>query len=1139
MYKNYTQGPGILAGYIHKFLLVMNLAGQTIPARRRKIIIRINLTTLVLIVAIVQVSAAAFAQKITLKEKNATLETVFKDLRKQSGYDFYFDQEEITKGRPVTINLKNTSLSEALSACLAGQPFSFIIDEKTVIIKQKDTSQPKVTAPLKVNNVSGIVKDTTGATLPGVSVVNQTAGGGIATDANGAFKINASPGDVLVFSFIGYLKRSVTVGTETQLSVILRIAPNQLSAVVVTALGIKRSTKSLTYNAQQLGGAEVNNVKDPSFINSIEGKIAGVTINASSSGIGGATRVVMRGAKSLFGNNNALFVIDGVPLPALAPANQPTNVYGGSGATGDGIANLNPDDIESMTVLTGAAASALYGSSAANGVVVITTKKGAAGKTEINYSNNTGFLSPLMMPKFQDEYGASSPGVFDNWGAIKLITPSSYKPAVFFQTGFTEDNALNVSTGTEKSQSYFSAASLNGRGIIPNNELERYNFTARNTSNYLDGKLVLDINFMYVKQTDQNMLSQGAYFNPLVPVYLFPRTDNIANYQVYERYDPSRNFQTQYWPYGAGNLNLQNPFWIDNKNLFTNTNDRYLMGAQLRYNINSWLNIAARVKQDNNTNVSQQKLYASTSTVVSGPEGYYSDITNITKQTYADVLVNFNRDISSFNINGTLGASLQNTNYSSTGYNGNLLTVPNLFNFANINSQDPQHAVQAIQDGYMDAAQAVFGTASLSYKRLFFLDLSIRNDWSSALVNTTNKSIYYPSIGANAILSDLLRLNPSVVSFLKARASYSEVGNSPQRFISTPTYPLMGGSPVTQTAFAPSTLQPERTKSFETGINAKFLNNKISLDATYYNTNTYNQLFSLPSPLAYGGYSTIYVNAGKVNNKGLEIALGYNDKFGSLGVSSNVTFGLNRNKIVELVPSHIDPLTGARLSLDSALVSGTFVSGIQQIIKKGGSIGDLYANDFIRDYKGNVVVNPSTLQPETNTTDYTKVGNTNPAYNIGFRNNFTYKGFNFGFQVDGRFGGIVASGTQQVLDQTGSSVASAQARDAGGATLNGAIVKGVQSYYQVASTVGSLYVYSATNIRLRELTLGYTVPGTFFNNTIKSLRLGVYGRNLFFLYNHAPFDPEETANTGTFNQGMDYFMPPTLRNIGFSINAKL
>ena len=318
-------------------------------------------------------------------------------------------------------------------------------------------------------------------------------------------------------------------------------------------------------------------------MNSLAGKVAGVQINASASGIGGGSRVVMRGTKSISGNNNALYVVDGIPLSNIS-SEQPSDQYTGAGQTGDAMSAINPDDIESISVLNGSAAAALYGSQAANGVVLITTKKGSADHTSVSYSNNTTFYTPFVLPKFQNRYGSES-GSWFSWNPTEMATPTDYNVKDFFQTGYNVSNTVSLSTGNSRNQTYVSAGSVNSRGLIQNNKFDRYTFNARNTATFLDGRMTFDFNAMYSTIREQNMLSQGEYANPLVPIYLFPRGDDIDKYKYYERYDVNRNIDTQFWPLGDGGLSMQNPWWITNRNMYTTSKDRFLLGGSLKFKI--------------------------------------------------------------------------------------------------------------------------------------------------------------------------------------------------------------------------------------------------------------------------------------------------------------------------------------------------------------------------------------------------------------------------------------------------------------------------------------------------------------------------------------------------------------------------
>lgn len=754
--------------------------------------------------------------------------------------------------------------------------------------------------------VKGIVTDVKKEPLIGVNVLIKNSATGAITDLDGAFTLKAKKGDVLVVSYTGYASQEIIVKDNLPINIVLKEDLTELNEVVVTALGIKKETKALTYNVQEVKAAELVTVKDANFMNALTGKIAGVTINTTSSGVGGGARVVMRGTKSISGNNNALYVVDGIPLPNLS-STQPSDLFTGMGQSGDGIATLNPDDIESVSVLTGAAAAALYGSDAANGVVMITTKKGEVGKLSVNVSNSTTFSSPFVMPEFQNTYGSET-GEYASWGQ-KLMTPTNYDPADFFQTGYNINNSISLSTGSETNQTYFSAATVNARGLVHNNDFERYNFSVRNSSDMLNNRLHMDLSFMYMRVNEQNMLSQGQYFNPLVPIYLFPRGDDITKYQTFERYNASRNFKTQYWPYGDGGMMMQNPYWITERDKFNNNKDRFLTGIGLKFDITDWMNVSARVKYDGTKETRTKKYNASTLTLFAGSDmgAYYKDEVSTT-QIYADAMLNVDKYIGDFSLRATLGTSILDAQYAYSSLGGPLQSTANLFTYGNLNKT----GIRLAQNGYHDQTQAIFATAQVGYKSMVYVDVTGRNDWSSALAGTKykNKGFFYPSVGVSGILTELLPIKSNVLSFLKARFSYSEVGNAPQRYIPISTYRLQGsGFPETQTYEVNPELKPERTKSYEIGLNTKLFGNKIGLDLTLYQSSTYNQLFN-PEISAGSGSSSYYVNGGRIDNKGIELTVSLDQDLGPVNWTSNLTYSINKNKIKKLMPATTTPSTG-------------------------------------------------------------------------------------------------------------------------------------------------------------------------------------------------------------------------------------
>jgi outer membrane receptor protein involved in Fe transport len=574
---------------------------------------------------------------------------------------------------------------------------------------------------------------------------------------------------------------------------------------------------------------------------------------------------------------------------------------------------------------------------------------------------------------------------------------------------------------------------------------------------------------------------------------------------------------------------MQNPYWETERDMFVNNKNRYLISAALKYNINSWMNITARANLDEDNEGDNKEYYASTSGLFATAEGGYYTYHISNQQTYADMLLNINKNIKDFSIDAHIGTSILDDVYNYATIGGNLESTPNLFTLENLSTS----TIQIDQEGYHDQTQSVFATADIGYKSMIFVDGTVRNDWVSALANTEAKSIIYPSFGLSGILTDLLKIQSKGLSFLKSRVSYSEVGNAPERFISTTTYPMVSGYPQL-TSYLPATnLQPERTKSFEAGLNAVFFGNKLKLDATVYKSSTYNQLFN-PTLSASSGYSSFYVNAGRIDNQGIELALSLNQKLGPVVWTSNLDYSLNRNKIVELLNSYKAP-DGENVSLDSLNMGGT--GSYENILKKGGSMNDIYVSTLMVDEHGEIVVNVTNRTVTPNQNNYILAGHTDPNYTLGFSNTFSYKGFDLSFLINARVGGVGVSVTQAVMDAFGVSEASAVARDNGGATVNGYLIP-AQAYYQTVgggtSGIGSCYVYSATNVRLAELSLGYEIPIKDIKG-VKGVMVSLEGKNLFMFYNKAPFDPESTSNTGTYFQGVDYFMQPSLRSLGFSV----
>lgn len=1099
-----------------------------------------------MLLAICTVHGRTFSQNVNLELRNDPLRKAVHLLQKQSGYSFIYDRKLLDKEARVSLSLNNIQLKQALDIIFKNSQLTYTIRDKFIIIAPKPmrpgsaVSMPVFPGEPKaivIEDVRGRVVDSSGNPIAGVTVQVKGKTSGTATDDNGNFSIQAQPGDILVINSIGYTSQEVkVVGGSGMITVVLLTQPQEIERVVITALGIKTAERSLTYNVQEFKNEDITRNKDANFVNALTGKVAGVTINASSSGIGGATRVVMRGTKSISQNNNALYVIDGIPVP---------NNNGGSTTgpfqgvvSGEGISSINPEDIESITALTGPSAAALYGSQGANGVILVTTKKGDAGKMKIDFSHSSDFFSPFVTPKFQNTYGQADPLQMQSWGA-KLATPSSYNPKDFFQTGYNTFNSASFSGGTEKSQTFFSVGSNNAEGIIPNNTYDRYNAYLRQNVNFTKN-LSVDFNAMYVKSQDENMIAQGQYHNPLVPVYLFPPGDDIQKYQVYQRYDPSAKLPLQFWPFGNQGLEMENPYWITNAESNRNKIDRYMLSLNATYKILDWLNIAGRVRMDNSNMVNEVKRPAGTDGLFASSLGFYSLAKTNLKSTYADLIASIShRIMPDLNLESNIGASILNEKSDVLSAGGNLTKLANFYTIENTGSL-PTAGYGPITP---HEEQAVFATAELGYKRWLYLKLTGRNEWSSALAGANIKSYFYPSVGLSSVLSEALHLPKDVLSYAKVRFSYAEVGNAPAPGITNQTFPLVQGGANTYYPAPFPEFKPERTRSYEAGLELKFLRNKLSFNATLYKSNTYIQLLDYTSNSTL--FTDYYYNAGDIENRGIEASLGYNNNFGGLTWSTNAIFSLNKNIVKRLSEGYVNPATGEVFGRDS-IRNGTIGNDLINILAIGGSMSDLYITQVLQeDNQGFLYVDPASGNIGKTNIPARYIGSAAPDFNIGWRNSLSYKNVDLSFLVDARVGGIGISYTQAIMDAYGVSEQSAKDRDNGGVSIYGKKFQDVEQFYETiggasggSAGMAAYYVYSATNVRLREAALGYTIPGSLFGNKIKNIHIAITGRNLFMFYNKAPFDPESTASTGTYFQGIDYFRQPSYRSIGFSLKAQ-
>lgn len=1078
--------------------------------------------------------ANAQTTRLTIKMNNVALERVLTEIENQSRY-LVVNRDVKDLNQQVSINVENKSVNETLSELFKGKSINFEVDGTTIILTEKKQSQETT------KTIKGLVRDTKGQPVMSATVFVAGTSFGTTTDARGEFilRIPSSAANLQV-SFLGYENAILAIGNRTYFEITLKESTISVDQVVVTALGIKREQKALSYNVQLVDSESITSIKDANFINSLAGKVAGVQINSSSSGVGGASKVIMRGQKSISQSSNALYVIDGIPMFN----------FGGEGGkefdsrgSSEGIADINPEDIESISVLTGAAAAALYGSNAANGAIMITTKKGETGDLKVSLSNNTDFLSPFILPEFQNRYGTGSKGLSGNssiysWG--KKLAPAAqfgYTPEDFLQRGYSTTTALSLSGGTDKNQTYLSAATVNSEGIIPNNEYDRYNFTFRNTSYFLNDRLQLDASASYIYQKDQNMINQGVYSNPLVSAYMFPRGEDFSIYNIFERYDPAKKMMTQFWSddLSGGDLRMQNPYWAAYRNLANNDKKRYMLSLSSSFKLNDWMSIVGRVRMDNANSLYTRKLYASSNTTLTdgGTQGHYTEARGYDTQTYADIMLNINKRVDNFNIHANIGSSINNTKTDLLKYEGPIREdgLPNVFNVFDLDNIKKR----ASKEGWREQTQSLFASVELGWKSMLYLTLTGRNDWASQLANSPESSFFYPSAGLSWIPTSQWNLGETL-TYLKLRGSVASVGIPFPRHLTIPTYEYNAGNQSWEpkTHYPIGDLYPERTRTYELGFDGRLWHN-INFSLSWYYADTFNQTFD-PKISVSSGYNKIYLQTGHVRNTGVEAQLGYDNSWRDFSWSSNFTFSWNKNKIIELVKNYVHPETGQFITKDRLEVGK--MGKAKYILKSGGTLGDLYTTSNLKyneqgyieiDRNGNPIVidnNPDIL-----------LGSVFPKFNMAWNNQFSWKGIHMSVLFSGRVGGVCYSATQANMDLFGVSEASALARDAGGVVVNGRSMIDPQSWYQTIGSQSGLpqyYTYSATNFRLKELSFGYRLPSKWFDN-VCNIDVSLVGRNLWMIYCKAPFDPEAVASTGINYQGIDYFMMPSLRNIGFSV----
>ena len=1009
-----------------------------------------------------------------------------------------------------------------------------------------------------VGTINGHVTDVNLQPLEGTTVHVRDGGAGVLTGKDGAYQIRAAKNAVLEFTRVGFQPVSINVAGKSTVDVQMQETSGQMSDVIVTALGIKKDKRALTYATQEIAGSDITNVKDPggNVVNALAGKVANLVVTPAAAGPGSASKVVLRGNRSINGNNNALIVVDGVPIDNTmsteASGGGSANTFGtqvksiSSGYSGmDGASSINPEDIESITVLKGPAAAALYGSRAANGAMVITTKSGKAGKMTVNYNGGISMDMPYYLMKFQNTYGRGNGGEYaaaagQSWGPSRQTYGDNVSS--FYNTGVLINNSVDVSGGTDKIKGFASYANNSTSGIIPKNKLRRDNLNLRLWAQIIP-KLTLDAKISYLNQKVDHLprLGDQGINNE---VYIMPRDLSRDSLGIFESIDPATGQPAPiYW---TNSSTFVNPYWEVNRMVVNQSRDRIMIMAALKYQLTDWLSLQARYSLDKyNDEITGSYYDRTTMNPFNTPGGLYrvSDIHHWERNM--DLLLSGNNDLSGdFHLSYNLGASVLNIEGGNITTTANGLSVANKFDLNFASSLDIHHVP------IKKEIQSVYGNVQFDYKKLIYLDASLRNDWASTL--PPPYSYAYPSVGLTAILSDILHM-PSWVTLGKVRAAYTNVGNDADPYMLNQRYEYSqgagGGFISRDDTKSIADLKPEQTHSIEIGTQWQFFNNRLGIDATYYKNNTKNQLVSIGLPAA-SGFQFQYVNVGNIENKGFELMIMGNPIHKAhFDWFSNVNFALNRNKIIAL-----------KEGVDQTTLSPSSNFG-QLIIKPGGAYGDIYGYGWAKDpATGAYLINNNGLPVATASNDQ-KLGNFNPDYTLGWHNEFAYNRFSLSFQIDGRIGGILMSGTDALLSNYGVLDYTAKFRD-GGLILPGVHVDGSKnetaiSAEQLWTTLSNggrssgfdeFFAYSATNFRLRALSVGYDVP--IKSSAIKALKVSLTASNLLFFYRGKslidlpgigkrtlPVDPESAIGTSNF-QGIESGLPPAVRGLGLNLHLQ-
>lgn len=1128
MYKNFTTNSCAPTRYVQKILLIMKLS------------------SLLILVTLIQVSASSLAQKITYKQKDASLKQVFTEINKQTGYNVFWSPKLI-KTQRIDANFNNSPLENVLEFCLKDLPLTYSIDQKTVIIKEKQKSiSQKVTEIKNLIDIRGKVVDEKGEPLPGATVRVKGTNQAVAANVNGEFNLTGvADGAVLVVSFTGFATQEYSGRMTDGFTITLKEDQASLSEVVVTALGIEREKRTLTYSTQSVSTEELNEARELNVVTSLQGKVPGLNVTASGAGVGATNRVILRGNRSISGDSQPLYIIDGVPI------------------VGD-PSDISPDNIASLNILKGPNAAALYGSAAQNGVIIIETLKGKNGSIKVALNQTTQIMSPIHSIPFQNEYGQGIGGVYQrntesSWGPKMTgqsvttwsidpkdagqtynMTPQPDNIRDAFQNGYNTASNIIASMGSEKIQGMFTYTRTDAEGIIQDNTLRRNNLALRLTSQ-ISSKLTLDTKIDYMQQvTNDPLVEDINNFNPAKQIYMIPRNIRTADAKKYTYTDAAGVIMQNFWA-PSSNLGL-NPYFLINRASNIAPRERTIGMASLSYAFAKNMKFMVRASYDNVYNGTEEKL--SRDFYARALNGRYTVGKTNSSLFNGDALLSYNKKINDdWSVGANIGGNIRNQRNSSISSNTGVgMIVPDFWTLSNtldgLTTNNPGPNIDV---------HSAYAFANVGWKNAIFLDVTGRNDWSSTLP-AANRSYFYPSVGLSMILSDLVKL-PELISFAKLRGSWAKVGSGGPAYMLKRTADFTAGGNngflLLNNTIPNSNLLPEETNSLEFGLDLSFLNDRLGLNITGYKTNTINQLFRISLPPG-SGASQYFTNGGDVENKGVEIGLtSIPVKTSNFQWNTDVSFSRNRNIINKLNDER------------PKLVVGSDQSFRDFVVIQGQPFGQIFSVGWQRDANGNVIVGANGVPLNTGQRSLS-VANPIADWMGGITNSFSYKRFNLNFLIDHRQGGTVLSVTDAMLKYEGLTEETLAGRDGGlifgenlfpgqnavkaDGTPNNIAVN-AQTFWRgtggVVNPVGEAFVESMTNTRLREVMFGYSFPKSMLGRLpVSGIKLSVVGRNLWFIHRASKtIDADMTAGSNVISEGQSAFTPPTTRSYGLNLKV--